>query len=97
MRAGGFGSSLLALDKKTYELAGVSTPGNSPGSYKEPGFGWMAGFLLAISFVGILNLLPLSKVPYKRSNGSAQSLQIQDTFTMCFELDWEFGIGGSTY
>ncbi|CAD6243227.1 unnamed protein product [Miscanthus lutarioriparius] len=30
---GGFGSSLLALDKKTYELAGVNTPGNAPGSY----------------------------------------------------------------
>ncbi|CAM0945012.1 unnamed protein product [Alopecurus aequalis] len=59
---GGFGSSLLALDKKSYELAGLSTPGNSPGSYKEPGFGWMAGFLLAISFVGLLNLLPLRKV-----------------------------------
>uniref|UniRef100_R7WF74 Uncharacterized protein n=1 Tax=Aegilops tauschii TaxID=37682 RepID=R7WF74_AEGTA len=59
---GGFGSSLLALNKKTYELAGVSTPGNAPGSYKEPGFGWMAGFLLAISFVGLLNLLPLRKV-----------------------------------
>jgi len=61
--AGGFGSSLLALDKKTYELAGVNTPGNAPGSYKEPGVGWMTGFLLAISFVGLVNLLPLRKVP----------------------------------
>jgi hypothetical protein len=60
--AGGFGSSLLALDKKTYELAGVNTLGNAPGSYKEPGIGWMTGFLLAISFVGLLNLLPLRKV-----------------------------------
>ncbi|KAF0935931.1 hypothetical protein E2562_036675 [Oryza meyeriana var. granulata] len=58
---GGFGSSLLALNKKTYELAGVSTPGNSPGKYKEPGVGWMTGFLFAISFVGLLNLLPLRK------------------------------------
>jgi uncharacterized oligopeptide transporter (OPT) family protein len=60
---GGFGSSLLALNRKTYELAGVSTPGNSPGSYKEPGVGWMTGFLFAISFVGLLNLLPLRKTP----------------------------------
>nr|CAB3450523.1 unnamed protein product [Digitaria exilis]CAB3505126.1 unnamed protein product [Digitaria exilis] len=61
----GFGSSLLALDKKTYELAGENTPGNAPGSYKEPAIGWMTGFLLAISFVGLLNLLPLRKKSQK--------------------------------
>ncbi|PWA72769.1 oligopeptide transporter, OPT superfamily [Artemisia annua] len=33
-----------ALNKKTYEQAGVDTAGNSPGSYKEPGIGWMTGF-----------------------------------------------------
>ncbi|XP_020080885.1 probable metal-nicotianamine transporter YSL9 [Ananas comosus] len=33
---GGFGSYLLGLNKKTYELAGVDTEGNVPGSYKEP-------------------------------------------------------------
>jgi hypothetical protein len=53
---------LLGLDKKTYELAGASTPGNVPGSYKDPGIGWMMGFLLAVSFVGLLTLLPLRKV-----------------------------------
>jgi hypothetical protein len=62
MIAGGFGSLLLGLDKKTYELSGVSTPGNVPGSYKDPGIGWMIGFLLAVSFVGLLTLLPLRKV-----------------------------------
>ena len=36
--------------------------------------GWMTGFLLAISFVGLLNLLPLRKVP---------PLSI---FTNCLEL-----------
>mgnify|MGYP006973728085 CR=1 FL=1 len=61
VRAGGFGSSLLALNKKTYELAGDS-PGNVPGSYKEPGIGWMTGFLLAICFGGLLSLIPLRKV-----------------------------------
>ncbi|XP_062226299.1 probable metal-nicotianamine transporter YSL16 [Phragmites australis] len=59
---GGFGSFLLGLNKKTYELSGVNTPGNVPGSYKEPGIGWMTGFLLAVSFVGLLTLLPLRKV-----------------------------------
>ncbi|KAG2652730.1 iron-phytosiderophore transporter yellow stripe 1 [Panicum virgatum] len=58
---GGFGSTLLGLDKKTYELAGNS-PANVPGSYKDPGFGWMAGFMAAISFSGLLSLIPLRKV-----------------------------------
>uniref|UniRef100_A0A453P6P5 Uncharacterized protein n=1 Tax=Aegilops tauschii subsp. strangulata TaxID=200361 RepID=A0A453P6P5_AEGTS len=56
--AGGFGSTLLGLNKKTYELAGDS-PGNVPGSWKEPGIGWMTGFLLACSFGGLLTLIPL--------------------------------------
>ncbi|KAJ1272076.1 hypothetical protein BS78_06G175200 [Paspalum vaginatum] len=59
---GGFGSFLLGLNKKTYELSGASTPGNVPGSTKEPGIGWMTGFLLSVSFVGLLTLLPLRKV-----------------------------------
>jgi len=59
--AGGFGSTLLGLNKKTYELAGDS-PGNVPGSWKEPGVGWMTGFLLACSFGGLLTLIPLRQV-----------------------------------
>ncbi|KAG2652728.1 hypothetical protein PVAP13_1NG375100 [Panicum virgatum] len=83
---GGFGSSLLALDKKTYELAGVNTPGNAPGSYKEPGVGWMTGFLLAISFVGLLNLLPLRKalvIDYKLTypSGTATAILINGFHT----------------
>lgn len=62
MISGGFGSYLLALNKKTYEQAGVDTEGNVPGSYKEPGIGWMTGFLFAVSFVGIFALVPLRKV-----------------------------------
>ncbi|MCL7043417.1 hypothetical protein MKW94_015162, partial [Papaver nudicaule] len=60
--AGGFGSFLLGLNKKTYEQAGIDTPGNSPGSYKEPGIGWMTGFLFATGFVGLLSLVPLRKI-----------------------------------
>ncbi|PWA91528.1 YELLOW STRIPE like 3 [Artemisia annua] len=59
---GGFGSYLLGLNKKTYEQAGVDTPGNSPDSYKEPGIGWMTGFLFVSSFVGLLALVPLRKI-----------------------------------
>ncbi|KAK9145736.1 hypothetical protein Sjap_005639 [Stephania japonica] len=59
---GGFGSYLLGLSKKIYELAGVETEGNTPGSYKEPGIGWMTGFLFVTSFVGLLILVPLRKI-----------------------------------
>nr|CAB3447394.1 unnamed protein product [Digitaria exilis] len=58
--AGGFGSTLLGMDKKTYEQAGNSAA-NLLGSYKNPGFGWMAGFMAAISFSGLLSLIPLRK------------------------------------
>ncbi|CAL9088885.1 unnamed protein product [Musa textilis] len=59
---GGFGSYLLGLNKNTYEQAGVDTEGNVPGSYKEPGIGWMTGFLFTVSFVGLLALVPLRKI-----------------------------------
>ncbi|CAI9295594.1 unnamed protein product [Lactuca saligna] len=59
---GGFGSYLLGLNKRTYEEAGVDVDGNSPGSYKEPGVGWMTGFLFVTSFVGLLALVPLRKI-----------------------------------
>ncbi|KAI3904609.1 hypothetical protein MKW98_014789 [Papaver atlanticum] len=59
---GGFGSYLLGLNKKTYELAGVDTEGNTPGSYIEPGIGWMTGFLFTTCFVGLLALVPLRKI-----------------------------------
>ncbi|ONK79909.1 uncharacterized protein A4U43_C01F11710 [Asparagus officinalis] len=59
---GGFGSYLLGLNKKTYELAGADTEGNTAGSYKEPGVGWMTGFLFVTSFVGLFALVPLRKI-----------------------------------
>lgn len=62
--AGGFGSYLLGLNKKTYEQAGIDTPGNGLGSYKDPAFGWMSGFLFVSAFVGLLALVPLRKVSY---------------------------------
>ncbi|XP_008803948.2 probable metal-nicotianamine transporter YSL9 [Phoenix dactylifera] len=59
---GGFGSYLLGLNKRTYEQAGVDTEGNAPGSYKEPGIGWMTGFLFTVSFAGLLVLVPFRKI-----------------------------------
>uniref|UniRef100_A0A0E0K306 Uncharacterized protein n=1 Tax=Oryza punctata TaxID=4537 RepID=A0A0E0K306_ORYPU len=95
---GGFGSSLLALNRKTYELAGVSTPGNSLGSYKEPGVGWMTGFLFAISFVGLLNLLPLRKaliIDYKLTypSGTATAVLINGFHTPQGENSAKYGPG----
>ncbi|CAN1831157.1 Metal-nicotianamine transporter YSL3 [Linum perenne] len=60
--AGGFGSYLLGLNRKTYEQAGVDAVGNHPGSIKEPGVGWMTSFLFISSFVGLLALIPLRKI-----------------------------------
>ncbi|CAI0397538.1 unnamed protein product [Linum tenue] len=60
--AGGFGSYLLGLNRKTYEQAGVNSEGNNPRSVKEPGIGWMTGFLFISSFVGLLALVPLRKI-----------------------------------
>ncbi|KAM0839511.1 hypothetical protein ACQ4PT_060262 [Festuca glaucescens] len=57
---GGFGSYLLGHSKKTYEAAGTDIEGNV--GWKEPGIGWMTGYLFAVSFVGILALVPLRKV-----------------------------------
>ncbi|KAL9661849.1 hypothetical protein QQ045_026677 [Rhodiola kirilowii] len=59
--AGGFGSYLLGLNKRTYAQSGVDTPDNTSGSYKDPAFGWMAGFLFVSAFVELLALVPLRK------------------------------------
>ncbi|XP_022739050.1 metal-nicotianamine transporter YSL1-like [Durio zibethinus] len=59
---GGFASYLLGLNRKTYELSGVDTEGNSAYAVKEPGFGWMTGFLFVVCFVGLFVLIPLRKV-----------------------------------
>ncbi|KAI4343157.1 hypothetical protein MLD38_027693 [Melastoma candidum] len=59
---GGFASYLLGLNRKTYELSGVATEGNSPSAVKEPAFGWMTGFLFIVCFVGLFVLIPLRKI-----------------------------------
>lgn len=60
--AGGFASYLLGLNRKTYELSGVGAQGNNPNTVREPGFGWMTGFLFLVCFVGLFILIPLRKV-----------------------------------
>ncbi|XP_071692364.1 metal-nicotianamine transporter YSL3-like [Rutidosis leptorrhynchoides] len=56
---GGYGSYLLGLNKKTYELSGGAS---SPGTYKEPGVGWMMGYSFLVCFIGLFVLIPLRKV-----------------------------------
>ncbi|XP_059443075.1 metal-nicotianamine transporter YSL1-like [Corylus avellana] len=59
---GGFASYLLGLNKRTYELSGVNNEGNTLRSVKEPGFGWMTGYLYLVCFVGLFALVPLRKI-----------------------------------
>ncbi|XP_061346967.1 metal-nicotianamine transporter YSL1-like isoform X2 [Gastrolobium bilobum] len=60
--SGGFASYLLGLNRKTYELSGAGNEGNSASAVKEPGFGWMTGFLFVVCFVGLFVLIPLRKI-----------------------------------
>lgn len=59
---GGFGSSLIAMDQRTYELIGPDYPGNRAEDVKNPGLGWMMGFMFVVSFLGLFSLVPLRKV-----------------------------------
>jgi hypothetical protein len=59
---GGFGSSLIAMDQRTYELIGPDYPGNRAEDVKNPGLGWMIGFMFVVSFLGLFSLVPLRKV-----------------------------------
>ncbi|GLT35560.1 hypothetical protein SLA2020_100030 [Shorea laevis] len=48
--SGGFGSYLIAMDERTYNLIGVDYPGNRAEDVKNPGLLWMIGFLFVVSF-----------------------------------------------
>lgn len=60
--SGGFGSYLLAMDERTYQLIGVDYPGNRAEDVLNPGLGWMIGFMFVVSFLGLFSLVPLRKV-----------------------------------
>ena len=57
---GGFGSYLLAMDRKTAEK--TSTGDDSSASVSEPEFGRMMAFFFLVSFVGLLAIVPMRKV-----------------------------------
>ncbi|CAH9113541.1 unnamed protein product [Cuscuta europaea] len=60
--SGGFGSYLLSMDEKTYQLIGQDYPGNRAEDVKNPGLLWMMGFIFVVSFLGLFSLVPLRKV-----------------------------------
>lgn len=59
---GGFGSYLIAMDERTYQLIGPDYPGNRAEDVKNPGLAWMIGFMFVVSFLGLFSLVPLRKV-----------------------------------
>ncbi|KAL8199503.1 hypothetical protein R6Q57_013071 [Mikania cordata] len=84
--SGGFGSYLLSMDERTYNLIGVDYPGNRAEDVKNPSLLWMTGFVFAVSFLGLFILLPLRKVmlmDYKLTypSGTATAMLINSFHT----------------
>ncbi|MED6111177.1 putative metal-nicotianamine transporter ysl6 [Stylosanthes scabra] len=84
--SGGFGSSLIAMDERTYELIGPDYPGNRAQDVINPGLGWMIGFMFVVSFLGLFSLVPLRKVmvlDYKLTypSGTATAMLINSFHT----------------
>ncbi|KAK4272207.1 hypothetical protein QN277_020794 [Acacia crassicarpa] len=84
--SGGFGSSLIAMDERTYQLVGPDYPGNRAEDVKNPGLGWMICFMLIVSFIGLLSIVPLRKVmvmDYKLTypSGTATAMLINSFHT----------------
>ncbi|XWS40568.1 hypothetical protein CRYUN_Cryun17cG0006700 [Craigia yunnanensis] len=84
--SGGFGSYIIAMDEKTYNLIGADYPGNRAEDIKNPGLGWMTGFLFVVSFLGLFSLAPLRKImvlDYKLTypSGTATAMLINSFHT----------------
>ncbi|KAL5548922.1 hypothetical protein UlMin_004154 [Ulmus minor] len=84
--SGGFGSSMVAMDERTYNLIGADYPGNRAEDVKNPRLGWMTGFLFVVSFLGLFSLVPLRKVmvmDYKLTypSGTATAMLINSFHT----------------
>ncbi|KAK4746666.1 hypothetical protein SAY87_025703 [Trapa incisa] len=84
--SGGFGSYLISMDERTYQLIGDDYPGNRSQDVKNPGLGWMIGFMFVVSFLGLFSLVPLRKVmilDYKLTypSGTATAMLINSFHT----------------
>jgi hypothetical protein len=80
--AGGFGSYMLAMDQKTYELIGTDYPGNRAEDVKNPSLSWMIGFMFVVSFLGLFSLVALRKVTHLYP-GTTHFLCLSD-YIFCF-------------
>ncbi|CAL9085068.1 unnamed protein product [Musa hybrid cultivar] len=84
--SGGFGSYMLSMDQRTYELIGADYPGNRAEDVKNPSLSWMIGFMFVVSFLGLFSLVALRKVmviDYKLTypSGTATALLINSFHT----------------
>ncbi|CAM8953311.1 unnamed protein product [Rhodiola kirilowii] len=57
--SGGFGNYLFAMSET---VAKQTTEANYSGNIKNPQLGWIIGFLIAVSFVGLFSIIPLRKI-----------------------------------
>ncbi|XP_051226041.1 probable metal-nicotianamine transporter YSL6 [Lolium perenne] len=84
--SGGFGTYMLAMDQKTYELIGTDYPGNRAVDVINPSLSWMIGFMFVVSFLGLFSLVALRKVmviDYKLTypSGTATAMLINSFHT----------------
>nr|XP_010943908.1 probable metal-nicotianamine transporter YSL12 [Elaeis guineensis] len=57
--SGGFGSYLFGMSER---IANQATEADNAQNVKDPGLGWMIGFLFVVSFLGLFSLVPLRKI-----------------------------------
>ncbi|KAL6844371.1 hypothetical protein ACP4OV_026044 [Aristida adscensionis] len=57
--SGGFGSYMFGMSEKISEQSGES---RDEMNIKNPGLGWMIGFLFIVSFLGLFSVVPLRKI-----------------------------------
>ncbi|XP_066346342.1 probable metal-nicotianamine transporter YSL10 isoform X1 [Miscanthus floridulus] len=57
--SGGFGSYMFAMSETISEQSGETW---DPHNIKNPGLGWMIGFLFIVSFLGLFSVVPLRKI-----------------------------------
>ena len=78
---GGFGSYLLGMDQQTHDRVNTAETGDIPGNegVKNPGLGWMTGFMFIVSFVGIFSIVLLRKVSFSDTGPLC-------TLTLCTDI-----------
>ncbi|KAG2575649.1 hypothetical protein PVAP13_7KG377000 [Panicum virgatum] len=57
--SGGFGSYMFAMSERISEQSGETLDEHN---IKNPGLGWMIGFLFIVSFLGLFSVVPLRKI-----------------------------------